>query len=113
MILILSVMHSSSVPTSIEWHYCCLICRTSARGDARSPRHITDCGAIPNDEAMVAPRFLEPLSDKQAIDGQEIKMACRVAGLPMPKVSFFHDSKNIDEDEEFVITYDSETGEVR
>ena len=64
-------------------------------------------------EAMVAPRFLEPLSDKQAIDGQEIKMACRVAGLPMPKVSFFHDSKNIDEDEEFVITYDSETGEVR
>jgi hypothetical protein len=67
----------------------------------------------PTMEAMVAPRFLQPMEDLQAVDGQEIKMTCRVSGTPMPKVSFFHDSKNIDEDEEFVITYDSETGEVR
>lgn len=64
-------------------------------------------------EAMVPPEFLEPLKSVQAVDGQELKMVCRVTGLPMPTVSFFHDSKNIDEDEEFVITYDAETGEVR
>lgn len=64
-------------------------------------------------EGMVAPQFLEPLPTLQAIDGQEIKMSCRVAGVPMPRISFFHDSKNIDEDEEFVITYDKETGEVK
>ncbi|XP_025104133.1 myosin light chain kinase, smooth muscle-like [Pomacea canaliculata] len=63
-------------------------------------------------EGMVAPQFLEPLPTLQAIDGQEIKMSCRVAGVPMPRISFFHDSKNIDEDEEFVITYDKETGEI-
>ena len=63
-------------------------------------------------EAMVAPRFLEPLPSVQAVDGQELKMSCRVSGMPMPRISFFHDSKNIDEDEEFVITYDTETGEV-
>ncbi|GFO24775.1 myosin light chain kinase, smooth muscle [Plakobranchus ocellatus] len=39
-------------------------------------------------------------------------MTCRVSGTPMPSVSFFHDSKNIDEDEEFVISYNPETGEV-
>ena len=63
-------------------------------------------------EAMVAPRFLETMQTQQAVDGQEIKMTCRVAGCPMPTISFFHDSKNIDDDEEFVITYDQETGEV-
>ena len=66
----------------------------------------------PTMEAMVPPRFLEPLSDLQAVDGQEIKMTCRISALPMPRISFFHDSKNIDDDEEFVITYDAETGEV-
>ncbi|GFS02464.1 titin, partial [Elysia marginata] len=63
-------------------------------------------------QLLSPPVFLDTLTDIQAEDGQELQMTCRVSGTPMPSVSFFHDSKNIDDDEEFVISYNPETGEV-
>lgn len=58
------------------------------------------------------PVFLDTMKDTEALDGQELRLNCRVSGTPMPTISFFHDSKNIDDDEEFVISYNPETGEV-
>ena len=63
-------------------------------------------------QLLSPPVFLDTLTDVQAEDGQELQITCRVSGTPMPSVSFFHDSKNIDDDEEFVISYNPETGEV-
>ena len=66
-----------------------------------------------NIESMIAPRFLESLPNLEVSDGQEVKMTCLVSGMPVPKISFFHNSKNIDNDEEFVIIYNTKSGEVK
>ncbi|CAG5126019.1 unnamed protein product, partial [Candidula unifasciata] len=63
-------------------------------------------------QTLSPPVFLESMKDVVAVDGQELHLKCRVSGTPMPTISFFHDSKNIDDDEEFVISYNPETGEV-
>ena len=63
-------------------------------------------------QLLSPPVFLAPLQDTSAVDGQELHMTCHVSGTPMPTVSFFHDSRNIDEDEEFVVSYNPDTGEV-
>lgn len=59
---------------------------------------------------MTPPQFVEVLGSVEANDGQEVQMVCKVIGSPMPQISWFHDSKNIDEDEEFVISYNPDTG---
>lgn len=63
-------------------------------------------------QTLSPPVFLDAMKDVVAVDGQELHLKCRVSGTPMPTVSFFHDSRNIDDDEEFVISYNPETGEV-
>ena len=63
-------------------------------------------------QLLAPPVFLQSLEDTQAVDGQELHMTCLVSGTPMPTISFFHDSRNIDDDEEFVISYNPDTGEV-
>jgi len=39
-------------------------------------------------------------------------MSCVVTGQPMPEVSWYHNHKCIDKSEDFVITYDRNTGRV-
>ena len=39
-------------------------------------------------------------------------MSCVVTGTPMPEVNWYHNHKNIDQSEDFVITYDRNTGKV-
>jgi len=47
-----------------------------------------------------------------AADGREVTMSCVVTGTPTPEVSWFHNHKNIDASEDFVINYDRTTGRV-
>jgi len=63
-------------------------------------------------ERMLPPNFVEPVPSLQAIDGQELRIPCKVTGKPMPQISWYHNGKNIDQDEEFVVTYNPETGDI-
>lgn len=58
------------------------------------------------------PRFTEPLQSIEVVDGEELNVPCKVAGKPPPQISFFHNGKNIDQDEEYVISYNPDTGEI-
>lgn len=61
---------------------------------------------------MIPPNFITAVQSVQAIDGQEIRLPCKVTGKPMPEISWYHNGNNIDHDEEYVITYNPETGEI-
>ena len=63
-------------------------------------------------EKMFAPNFVVPVQSVQATDGQELRMPCKVTGKPMPQISWYHNGKNIDQDEEYVITYNPDTGDI-
>ena len=67
--------------------------------------------AVP-EQQLVAPRFTRNLENVVAHDGREVTMSCSVAGTPTPEVSWFHNHKNIDASEDFVINYDRTTGRV-
>lgn len=62
--------------------------------------------------SLQPPRFTEPLQSIEVVDGEELNVPCKVAGKPPPQISFFHNGKNIDHDEEYVITYNPDTGEI-
>ena len=61
---------------------------------------------------MVPPRFTKNLENVVAADGREVTLSCVVTGTPTPEVSWFHNHKNIDASEDFVINYDRTTGRV-
>ena len=46
------------------------------------------------------------------MDGTEVVLSCTVQGQPQPEVSWFHNDKNIDGSEDFVINYDRSSGKV-
>ena len=58
------------------------------------------------------PRFLVNLVDTVARDGTEVVLTCTVTGSPKPEISWYHNDKNIDRSEDFVINYDQNTGKV-
>ena len=62
---------------------------------------------------MTPPEFIVPLKPVEAKDGQELQITCKVTGQPAPNLMWFHDSKNIDDDEEFVISYNPDTGDIK
>lgn len=62
--------------------------------------------------SLQPPCFTEPLQSIEVVDGEELNVPCKVAGKPPPQISFFHNGKNIDHDEEYVITYNPDTGEI-
>lgn len=43
------------------------------------------------------PYFLTPLSNAMARAGQRVKLECEVTGNPIPRLSWTHDGKPIDE----------------
>ena len=61
---------------------------------------------------MIPPNFTEPVKSVEAVDGQELRIPCKVTGTPMPQISWYHNGKNIDQDDEYVVTYNPDTGEV-
>lgn len=63
-------------------------------------------------ERMLPPNFVVPIQSVQAVDGQELRLPCKVTGKPMPQISWYHNGKNIDQDEEFVVTYNPDTGDI-
>ena len=63
-------------------------------------------------QRMIPPNFIEPVKSVEAVDGQELRMPCKVSGSPMPQISWYHNGKNIDQDEEYVITYNPDTGDI-
>ena len=63
-------------------------------------------------QRMIPPNFIEPVKSVEAVDGQELRLPCKVTGKPMPQISWYHNGKNIDQDEEYVITYNPDTGDI-
>ena len=78
------------------------------------PKRPADEVAVPPSpvETMVPPNFVVPIQSVQAVDGQELRLPCKVKGKPMPQISWYHNGKNIDQDEEFVVTYNPDTGDI-
>lgn len=58
------------------------------------------------------PQFVKCLEDVEVVDGQEVMLFCIVRGQPMPTITWFHNGKNIAKNEEYVFTYDRQTGHV-
>jgi len=52
------------------------------------------------------------LEDIEARDGQEVMLFCAVTGHPMPTITWYHNNKNIVKNEEYVFTYDRQTGHI-
>lgn len=63
-------------------------------------------------QQMIPPNFIMAVQSVQAVDGQELRLPCKVTGKPMPQISWYHNGKNIDQDEEYVITYNPEEGDI-
>ncbi|XP_060064415.1 titin-like, partial [Ylistrum balloti] len=63
-------------------------------------------------EELMPPRFVEVLPSMETYDGDEVKIPCKVVGKPPPQISFFHNGKNIDHDEEYVVSYNPDTGDI-
>ena len=59
---------------------------------------------------LEAPKFVVELQPKQVNDGEEVLLMCQVTGSPLPEVHWYHNDTSIDRSEDFVITYDTETG---
>ena len=57
-----------------------------------------------------APEFTWSLMSLKVMDGEEVKFHCDITGQPMPEISWFHDDKEISENQDFKITYSKDTG---
>jgi len=58
------------------------------------------------------PLFVKCLEDVEVLDGQEVMLFCVVTGQPMPTISWYHNDNNIVKNEEYVFTYDRQTGHI-
>lgn len=58
------------------------------------------------------PEFVKRLEDVEVVDGQEVMLFCVVRGHPMPNITWYHNDKNIASNDEYVFTYDRQTGHV-
>ena len=76
-----------------------------------APKHRDSVTIAPSpSETIQPPRFSEMLPSMEACDGEELRIPCKVVGFPPPQVSFFKNGKNIDNDEEYVVSYNPDTG---
>uniref|UniRef100_A0A3Q3NG44 Striated muscle enriched protein kinase a n=1 Tax=Mastacembelus armatus TaxID=205130 RepID=A0A3Q3NG44_9TELE len=55
-------------------------------------------------ERRTMPDFVSPLADVEVIEGKEVVLKCKVAGLPYPTISWYHNGKLIESSEERKIT---------
>ncbi|XP_061686449.1 striated muscle preferentially expressed protein kinase-like [Syngnathoides biaculeatus] len=50
------------------------------------------------------PDFVKPLADLEVIEGKEAILNCKVAGLPYPAISWYHNGKRIESSERHLMT---------
>lgn len=55
-------------------------------------------------ERRTMPDFIKPLADAEVVEGKEAVLRCKVAGLPYPTISWYHNSKRIESSEERKMT---------
>lgn len=55
-------------------------------------------------ERRTMPDFIKPLADAEVVEGKEAVLKCKVAGLPYPTISWYHNSKRIEGSEERKMT---------
>lgn len=55
-------------------------------------------------ERRTMPDFIKPLADVEVVEGKEVVLRCKVAGLPYPTISWYHNSKRIESSEERKMT---------
>lgn len=55
-------------------------------------------------ERRTMPDFIQPLADVEVIEGKEVALRCKVAGLPYPTISWYHNSRRIESSEERKMT---------
>ncbi len=63
-------------------------------------------------EREEAPSFIMRLQPMTVLDGDHVTLTCVTRGNPMPEINWFHNSVCVDNNEDFVITYDKRTGKV-
>lgn len=51
-------------------------------------------------ERFTMPDFVKPLYDLDVVEGKEAVLKCKVAGLPYPTISWFHNGKKIESTED-------------
>ncbi|XP_061081584.1 striated muscle preferentially expressed protein kinase-like isoform X2 [Conger conger] len=55
-------------------------------------------------ERFTMPDFVKPLYDLDVVEGKEAVLKCKVAGLPYPTITWFHNGKKIDNTDERKMT---------
>lgn len=55
-------------------------------------------------ERFTMPDFIKPLYDLDVIEGKEAVLKCKVAGLPYPTISWFHNGRRIESTEDRKMT---------
>ncbi|XP_073318222.1 striated muscle preferentially expressed protein kinase [Pagrus major] len=55
-------------------------------------------------ERRTMPDFVKPLADVEVIEGKEVVLKCKVAGLPYPTIGWYHNGKRIESSEERKMT---------
>uniref|UniRef100_A0A667WLG6 Striated muscle enriched protein kinase a n=1 Tax=Myripristis murdjan TaxID=586833 RepID=A0A667WLG6_9TELE len=55
-------------------------------------------------EKRTMPDFIKPLADVEVIEGREAVLKCKVAGMPYPTITWYHNGKCIDSSEERKMT---------
>ncbi|KAM9334206.1 striated muscle preferentially expressed protein kinase-like [Symphorus nematophorus] len=55
-------------------------------------------------EKRTMPDFVKPLADVEVIEGKEVLLKCKVAGLPYPTIGWYHNGKRIESSEERKMT---------
>uniref|UniRef100_H3CSE2 non-specific serine/threonine protein kinase n=1 Tax=Tetraodon nigroviridis TaxID=99883 RepID=H3CSE2_TETNG len=55
-------------------------------------------------ERRTMPDFVKPLADMEVVEGKEVALRCKVAGLPYPTISWYHNSRRIESSEERKMT---------
>ncbi|XP_044043059.1 striated muscle preferentially expressed protein kinase isoform X2 [Siniperca chuatsi] len=55
-------------------------------------------------EKRTMPDFVKPLADVEVIEGKEVVLKCKVAGLPYPTIGWYHNGKHIESSEERKMT---------
>lgn len=54
----------------------------------------------------LSPRFIQKLKPMQLMDGESMRLTCRVIGNPTPKIAWFHDKHQLKPNKGVVITQD-------
>ncbi|XP_067357586.1 striated muscle preferentially expressed protein kinase isoform X3 [Channa argus] len=55
-------------------------------------------------EKKTMPDFVKPLADVEVIEGKEVVLKCKVAGLPYPTIAWYHNGKRMESSEERKMT---------